>query len=324
MMMSSVTTLQVRVAKKQVEAVDICSFELVDLENRPLPIFSAGSHIDIQLPGGLTRQYSICNDPDQNDRYLVAVLKDGASRGGSIAMHDKVSAGDILTISTPKNHFPLVQKAKRSLLFAGGIGITPILSMAKYLARLGENFDLHYSSRSIERTAFLNDLQQSNFAATTHFHFDSGSPENALNLAALLAVPQQGVHVYVCGPKGFIEAVLSAARTHGWPPSQLHHEFFGAEVKSNKDQAGFEVQLASSGRIIPVSNGQTVVEALEAAGISIETSCAQGVCGTCLTRVIEGEPDHRDIYLTPDEQAANKQFLPCCSRSKSRRLVLDL
>ncbi|MDO8777013.1 MAG: iron-sulfur cluster-binding domain-containing protein, partial [Burkholderiaceae bacterium] len=145
-----------------------------------------------------------------------------------------------------------------------------------------------------------------------------------LDLKALLVKPKDGVHLYVCGPKGFMDAVLTTARAQGWPESQLHYEFFGAEVVSSESDASFEVQLASSGRIINVPKDQTVTRALSAAGVEVQTACEQGVCGTCLTRVLEGVPDHKDQYLTPEEQAANDQFLPCCSRAKTARLVLDL
>jgi vanillate O-demethylase ferredoxin subunit len=156
------------------------------------------------------------------------------------------------------------------------------------------------------------------------FHFDDGNAAQKLDMAALLAAPQAGTHLYVCGPKGFMDAALGLARAAGWPASQLHYEFFSAEVEKSDSDAAFEVKLASSGRIIPIGKDQSVTQALTAAGVEILTSCEQGVCGTCLTRVLEGEPDHKDQYLTPEEQSANDQFTPCCSRSKTPMLVLDL
>lgn len=316
--------LQVRVTRKAIEAQDICIFELVALDGGRLPAFSAGSHIDVQLPGGTTRQYSLCNDAAESHRYMIAVLKDPSTRGGSRAMHELVHEGNVLTISRPRNHFPLAHAARHSILFAGGIGITPILCMVERMARVGESFELHYCTRSRDRTAFLERIRSSSFADRTQFHFDDGPPEQKLDIAGCLATPQPGLHLYVCGPKGFMDAVLGSARGNGWPEDQLHYEFFSAEpVKSDTDGA-FEVQLASSGRVVIVAKDQSVVQALAQAGVEVATSCEQGVCGTCLTRVLEGEPDHRDMYLSPDEQAANDQFLPCCSRSKSPRLVLDL
>ena len=320
----SSSTLTVRVARKSVEAVDICTFELVDVNGHPLPAFSAGSHVDVNLPNGLTRQYSLCNDPAESHRYLIGVLRDPATRGGSQAMHDLVNAGDVLQISAPKNHFPLAHEARRSLLLAGGIGVTPILCMAERLAITGADFEMHYCTRSRDRTAFHDRIAASAFAAKVQFHFDDGAAAQKLDIASLLAAPQPGVHLYVCGPKGFMDAVLGTARAGGWPEAQLHYEFFSAEVVHSDSDASFEVQLASSGRIVVVPKDQTVVQALAAAGVEVQTSCEQGVCGTCLTRVLEGVPDHKDMYLTPEEQAANDQFTPCCSRAKSKRLVLDL
>jgi len=278
----------------------------------------------VHLPNGLTRQYSLCNQPNENHRYLIGVLRDAASRGGSATMHDVVKEGDVLEISTPKNHFPLAHEAKHSVLLAGGIGVTPILCMAERLAIAGERFEMHYCTRSQDRTAFHGRIGASSFADRVRFHFDDGAAEQKLDLAELLGKPQAGTHLYVCGPKGFMDAVLNTARAKGWPEPQLHYEFFAAEVVVHDSDASFEVKLASSGRIVVVPKGTTIVQALSEAGVEVQTSCEQGVCGTCLTRVLEGVPDHRDMYLTPEEQAANDQFLPCCSRSKSPQLVLDL
>lgn len=322
--MSSTSTLSVRVARKAVEALDICTFELVDVNGGPLPAFAAGSHVDVQLPGGITRQYSLCNDPKETHRYLIGVLRDPASRGGSKAMHELVQEGQVLQISVPRNHFPLAHEAKRSLLLAGGIGVTPILCMAERLAITGADFEMHYCTRSSERTAFKSRIESSGFASKVKFHFDDGAPGQKLDLAAVLASPQEGLHLYVCGPRGFMDAVLKTAHEQGWPDGQLHYEFFGAEVARSDSDASFEIRLASSGRLVMVPKDKTVTKALAEAGVEILMSCEQGVCGTCLTRVLEGVPDHRDSYLTPEEQAANDQFLPCCSRSKTPLLVLDL
>lgn len=327
--MSSAQTLQVRVARKAVEAQDIVTLELVALDGKALPAFSAGSHVDVALPDGkggpgLTRQYSLCNDPQETHRYLIGVLRDPASRGGSQAVHELVQEGDVLQISAPKNHFPLAHEARKSLLLAGGIGVTPILCMAERLAITGADFEMHYATRSAARTAFRQRIATAAFANKVRFHFDDGDAAQKLDLDQTLARPEAGTHLYVCGPKGFMDAVLGRARQNGWPEAQLHYEFFGAEVAKSDRDASFEVKLASSGRIIPVPKDKTVTQALAEAGVEILMSCEQGVCGTCLTRVLEGVPDHKDSYLTPEEQAANDQFLPCCSRSKTPQLVLDL
>ena len=315
--------LSVRIARKAVEALDICSFELVDVDGAALPGFSAGSHIDVHLGDGLTRQYSLCNVPSETHRYVIAVLRDPASRGGSSAMHGRVKEGDVLQISAPKNHFALAKEARHSVMVAGGIGVTPILCMAERLAVLGASFEMHYCTRARERTAFFERISRSGFATEVRFHFDDGEPAQKLDVAALVASPQTGAHLYVCGPKGFMDAVLGAARARGWPQDRLHYEYFAAEVVHANTDLGFEVQLASSGRVIAVTKEQTIVQALAASGVEVPTSCEQGVCGTCLTRVLDGLPDHKDMYLTPDEQSRNDQMLLCCSRAKSQRLVLD-
>jgi vanillate O-demethylase ferredoxin subunit len=320
----NIASLSVRVERKVQEALDICTFELVDVGGKPLPAFSAGSHIDVQLPGGITRQYSLCNDPQESHRYLIGVLKDPASRGGSKAMHELVNVGDTLTISAPRNHFPLAHEAAHSVLLAGGIGVTPILCMAERLAIASASFEMHYATRSRERTAFHQRIGKSGFASKVQFHLDDGAQEQKLQLATLLATPEAGTHLYVCGPKGFMDAVLGPARANGWPEAQIHYEYFGAEIIKSADDGSFQVQLASSGKIVRRPADQTVTAALAKAGVEILTSCEQGVCGTCITRVLEGEPDHRDLYFTPEEQARNDQFTPCCSRSKSPLLVLDL
>ncbi|HEX6363027.1 MAG TPA: ferredoxin reductase, partial [Albitalea sp.] len=254
--------IRVRVAAKTVEAIDICSFELVEESGRPLPSFSAGSHIDVTVGDGLTRQYSLCNDPAESHRYQIAVLRDPATRGGSAGMHDRVQAGDVLVISAPKNHFPLAHEARKSLLIAGGIGVTPILCMAERLAVTGADFEMHYCTRSRERTAFHDRIRGSRFAARVQFHFDDGPPAQAFDVERRLATPEPGTHLYVCGPKGFMDFVLGTARSRGWPEAQVHYEFFAADVAPSASDDSFEVQLASSGRVVSVPRDKTVVQAL--------------------------------------------------------------
>lgn len=316
-------TIEVKIVRKAREAEDIASFELASVHGGPLPSFSAGSHIDVRLADGLTRQYSLCNDPQDKDRYLIAVLRDPHSRGGSLAMHDRLHEGDVVRISEPKNHFPLVHST-RTLLFAGGIGVTPILCMAERLASLGADFEMHYSTRSRNRTAFFDRISASAYAGRVHFHFDDGPAEQKLDLPRLLASPDAGTHVHVCGPAGFIDYVTGTAKQQGWPERQVHLEYFGAPQQASGGNTEFEVQIASTGRRYVVPPDKTALRVLEENGIAIPMACEQGVCGTCLTRVLDGIPDHRDVYLTDDERAKNDQFAPCCSRAKSRALVLDL
>jgi vanillate O-demethylase ferredoxin subunit len=315
--------LAVKVVRKRMEAEGIASFELARVDGAPLPAFSAGSHVDVSVPGGLSRQYSLCNDSSEQHRYRIAVLRDPASRGGSIAMHEAVNEGDVLHISEPKNHFPL-QHATHSLLFAGGIGITPLLCMAQRLAAIGADFTLHYCTRSPERTAFRDEIAAASFANRVRFHHDSGPPSQKLHLDKALGPVDEGTHLYVCGPTGFIDHVVNGAKAAGWKPGQIHLEYFGAAPQDTAGDRPFEVKIASSGKLYQIAADQTVVRALAAQGVEIMTSCEQGVCGTCITRVLEGEPDHRDLYFTDEEKARNDQFTPCCSRAKSATLVLDL
>ncbi len=316
--------IEVIVLARHNEATDICSFELARTDGAPLPAFSAGAHIDVHLPGGLIRQYSLCNPPWEHQRYLIGVLKDPASRGGSRAMHEQLQVGQKLLVGEPRNLFPLAEDARRSLLFAGGIGITPILCMAERLHRLGADFELHYCARSAERAAFVERLQAAPFAERVQLHFDDGPATQRLDAAALLADPDPDTHLYVCGPGGFMEHVLSTAKAQGWAEQRAHREYFAAAPSNHENDGSFAVQLASSGQIIQIPADQSVAEALEASGILIPLSCEQGICGTCLTRVLAGEPEHRDLFLTEAEQAQNDQFTPCCSRAKSPLLVLDL
>ncbi len=324
--MTAQESLQVRVVRKQAEAEGITSFELARVDGAALPPFSAGSHIDVHLPGtagGLVRQYSLCNASHEQHRYRIAVLRDAASRGGSVAMHDSVHEGDVITISTPRNHFVL-HPAQRTLLLAGGIGVTPLLCMADRLASTGADFALHYCTRSAERTAFTDEIAASPVAPHAHHHFDAGEPAQKLDLATVLAEPGTDKRLYVCGPAGFIDHVVNTAKAMGWAQDQIHLEYFGAPAQDTSGDQGFEVRIASTGKTYAIAADVSVVEALRSQGIDILTSCEQGVCGTCLTRVLEGEVEHRDMYLTDEEKASNEQFMPCCSRARSKLLVLDL
>jgi len=318
------TPLLVRVARKHTEALDICSLDLVAEPGHALPAFSAGAHIDVALPNRLVRQYSLCNPPGDSGRYQIAVLRDAASRGGSQAVHEAVTEGSTLHISAPKNHFPLATEAPHHLLLAGGIGITPLLAMVEQLAREGGSFELHHCTRSRERTPFVARVSASAYAARVQHHFDDGDAAQKLDFAALLQRSPPGTHLYVCGPTGFMDAVLTAGRSAAWPEERLHREYFAAAPVDHANDGGFELEIASSGRVIPVRADQSALAALLAAGLDIPMSCEQGVCGTCLTGVKAGTPEHHDQYLTPEERAANNQFLPCCSRASSARLVLDL
>lgn len=322
-MVSSQEKYKVRLRKKSVEAEGINSFEFVDASGNELPAFTAGSHVDVMLDDGLVRQYSLCNSPLETHRYILGVLLDEASRGGSKAMH-RLQEGEVVTISAPRNHFSLADGATSSLLIAGGIGVTPILSMAESLFGDKKKFSMHYCARSRARMAFANRIEASGFAPSVSFHFDDQAASQKFVIEDALARACSDAHLYVCGPKGFMDWVLHATRSAGWQESRIHYEFFAGEAVSKDSDSAFDVRLARSGRLVRVAKDQSVVQALAAAGIEVPMSCEQGVCGTCLTRVLDGMPDHRDMYMTPDEHSKNDQFTPCCSRSKTAELTLDL
>jgi vanillate O-demethylase ferredoxin subunit len=323
--MSATPLLDVQIRRKRQEADEICSLELVDPQGRTLPQFSAGSHIDIHLPNGLVRQYSLCNPPTERDSYLIAVLRDPASRGGSAAVHALLNEGDTLKISEPRNHFQLVP-AEHAVLLGGGIGITPVLCMAERLTQADASFELHYCSRSPSRTAFKSRIEASPFATRSTFHFDDGNASQKLDIKATLGTPAAGKHLFVCGPTGFMEWVISGARGLGWAEDHIHREYFAAAPVDTSGDGSFEVRIASTGITLQVAKDQAVTTVLANHGFEVPTSCEQGVCGTCLVRVLEGEIEHRDMFLTEDEQNAHDQFTPCVSRARAgcRRLVLDL
>jgi vanillate O-demethylase ferredoxin subunit len=314
--------MKVLINSKKTEADDIVSLELVPTEGDSLPAFEAGAHIDLHLPNGLIRQYSLCNPPSETHRYLVAILKDPNSRGGSEAVHTLVNEGDEIEISAPRNLFPLNSDAKKTLLFAGGIGVTPILAMAETLHRAGKDFEMHYCARSQSRAAFMSRIQSSDFAKKVTCYFDD--EKQSLNAKAVMGSPTAGTHIYVCGPTGFMNFVIDSATSQHWPTEQVHKEYFAAEAVDKSHDGSFEVEIKSSGKVIHIRADQSVLEALEDEDIFLPVSCAEGICGTCVTGVLAGEPEHRDVFLTDAEKAANDKFTPCCSRSKSARLVLDL
>jgi vanillate monooxygenase ferredoxin subunit len=318
--------LSVRVVGRRDEAREVCSLELADLHGAPLPPFEAGAHIDVHLPGGLTRQYSLCGQPD-SQHYLIGVLRSPTSRGGSIKVHDGVKLGDVLRIGVPKNHFRLAPSAHHSVLIAGGIGITPILTMAETLLQRCTSFELHYAARSADRLAFRSRILGSGLRDHTTFHLDDAPAQQQLDAPTILRESPRDAHVYVCGPQGLIDLVRREAAAIGYSDAQVHFEFFTvdtASATSCPSGGAFRVQLARSGRVLPVPPGVSIVNVLATAGVDVPTSCELGVCGTCMTRVLQGVPDHRDLYLTPAERARNDCFTPCVSRALSELLVLDL
>lgn len=317
--------MELTVTRTRMIAEGVRLFELRRPAGDPLPPFTAGAHVEVRVADGIVRHYSLCNTPEERRRYVIAVLREAASRGGSAALHERVQEGDRLAVGAPRNLFPLDETAGRTLLFAGGIGITPILCMAERLLTLGRPFALHYAARSQNRMAFRERLTAPPFAGRAWLWCDDAPPEERLDARRILADPAADAHLYVCGPAPFIAHILDTATAQGWAADRLHREYFAAPPQAGPAQDGsFEVEIASSGLVCRVGPEQRVIDALAAHGVEVPVSCEQGVCGTCVTPIRSGIPDHRDLFLTDAERAANDRFTPCCSRALSGRLVLDL
>ena len=288
-----------------------------------LPPFEAGAHIDLHLPGGLVRSYSLANDSRERHRYLLGVLKDKASRGGSRCVHEQLRVGTVLTTSAPRNHFPLHKEAEHSVLIAGGIGITPILSMARCLQALGRSFEVIYLARSRAAAAFSEDL--SALGCRVHWHFDdeAGGPPELHTLLKTRAL-QDDTHCYACGPAVMLDAFEKACAELGHHNAHIER-FAAVEVKAADDaRSHFTVELRKSGQTFEVSPGTTLHQQLIALNANVPFSCEEGICGACETRVLEGTPDHRDMVLSSAEHASNQVMMVCVSGCKSERLVLDL
>jgi tetrachlorobenzoquinone reductase len=312
---------ELRVKRISYEAESVNSYELVLPAEGDLAPFTAGSHIDLHLKNGMIRSYSLVNDQSERHRYVIAVNKDTSGRGGSSFVHTTFKAGDIVTVSEPRNNFALREDAEYSLLIAGGIGITPLMSMIRRLQALGRPWKLFYAARTRRAAAFPGELDAIVPNADVDLHFDDEHAGRPFDLAAIIASAPGHAHIYCCGPVPMLEAFEKA--TAGRPSSHVHVEYFQAKQAPAVD-AGFEIRLARSKRTIAVEPGKTILDAVLDAGVMANYSCSEGVCGTCETRVIEGIPDHRDLFLSPEEKAANKTIMICCSGSKSGTLVLDL
>jgi vanillate monooxygenase ferredoxin subunit len=311
-----VTWAQAVVVAHSPATPDIAVIDLAPADGGEFPAYGAGAHIDVQVGSGLVRQYSLCGPPESG-HYRVAVLNEAASRGGSRMMH-ALKVGDRLWISAPRNRFPLVT-AQRHLLFAGGIGITPMVAMVRHLEREGGEYALHYCARSRTHAAFVPELAGN---PRVTLHFDDEAPEQILDLGRDLGDPQPDAAVYVCGPGGFMDFVLGRAAALGWPPHALHKERFGNE-QSVATSGTFTVRLASTGAEYAVPEGSSVLDVLLANGVDAPYSCQLGICGDCVVRVLAGDADHRDDVLTGDERAQGL-FTTCSSRALSPTLELDL
>ena len=318
----SVELQSLRLSGMRYEAEGIASFEFTEPGGQALPAFAPGAHVDLHLPNGLVRSYSLSNDSAEVHRYVVTVARDANSRGGSAYAHDALRVGQLLQVSVPANHFALDEGVADTVLIAGGVGITPIWCMAQRLRRLGRDFKLVYAARSRSNAAFLRELEAlgEQLGGGVRLHFDDES--GLLDVARVVQESAgPGTHLYCCGPVPMLEA-FEAACDH-LAPEQVHIEYFKAkDVPVTAD--GVELVLAKSARTIRVAAGQTVLDAVLDAGIDIPYSCMEGICGSCEVAVLDGIPDHHDSVLSDKQKASNRTMLICCSGAKSARLVLDL
>ena len=312
--------LRLRVTRCEPAADGIRLFELRDPSGADLPSFTPGSHLSIQVPNGSMRNYSLCSDPADRSRYVIAVKRDASGRGGSVSLVDSVGEGDTLGVSEPRNLFELNTAAPSYIFVAGGIGVTPMLSMIHWVRANGDRpFKLYYLTRNAPGTAFLSDLAGEDLRGRVTIHHDEGVTENAFDLWPVFEEPSKA-HIYCCGPRPLMDAVRDM--TGHWPASQVHFEDFGSDlVRPRADDVPFTVHLQRSGAALTVPVGSTILEVMRAHGLHAPSSCESGTCGTCKTRLVSGDVDHRDLVLSPAERT--NALMVCVSRAKAGDLVLD-
>ena len=311
--------MPLRVTRNDKIADGIHMLEFRDAGGQPLPEFSAGAHIAIQVPNGLLRKYSLCNDPAERNRYLVAVKRETNSRGGSANLIDHVKAGDELMVAPPVNDFGLPPRAQEFLFIAGGIGITPFMAMIRQLRTEGKRFRLFYCARSPETTAFLDELSAPEFKDQVTIHYDGGDPSRSLDLRPILQERKNREHLYCCGPRPLMEAVRHM--TDHWSSTAVHFEAFSDAETHKPTDKPFKVKLARSGAVIEVPTTKTILEALREHGLDVPSSCETGTCGTCRTKLLAGEADHRDLVLAEHERADT--IMICVSRARSDEITID-
>jgi phthalate 4,5-dioxygenase reductase component len=296
-------------------------FELVGLDGGELPAFTAGSHITVTAPSAQKRRYSLCNDPAERDRYLIAVKQEASGRGGSLSFTRDINEGDTVMVEPPENQFEMATaEPKRRIFIAGGIGITPIRAMIRHCIRHGKtNFMLYYFTRTPAAMAFRDEFMASEFDGKAVLHHDNGDPDQAYDLWPVLE-QQRGAHLYCCGPRGLMDAVRDM--TGHWPDSAVHFEDFVGASAPHADDRPFEVRLAKSGASYEVAADVSILDTLRRHGHVLASSCESGTCGTCRCRFVDGEPDHRDLVLSDDEK--KREIMICVSRAKSATLVLDV
>ncbi|AXK63300.1 oxidoreductase [Burkholderia sp. IDO3] len=316
----AVAHIDARVVDATMLTPEIRGVVFASADGAALPPAEPGAHVELRLPGGIVRQYSIVERAADGSTYRIAVLREPRSRGGSAYVVERLAPGDAVSLSAPRNHFVLDEHASDYVLIAGGIGITPILPMARRLEALGKPFTLCYLARSRERMALLDTIEGGALRLKTRLHFSERDGE--ADLRALLGTPRAGTQVYVCGPARLIDSVLDAARD--WPAGAIRFERFAAPCAPRDDARAFEVELASTGRRIAIPAERSILDVLRDERIAVESVCGEGICGTCAVRLLDGEADHRDGLQTDEEKRANHLIYICVSRAKSSRLVLDL
>lgn len=316
--------IEMRVAAISEETPEIRRFELECASGKPLPDFAPGSHIDLHFGDSLVRQYSLCNGPLERDRYVVAVKREPRSRGGSVALHERIRVNDVVGVTGPRNHFPLAEAGGEHLLLAAGIGVTPLLSMARHLQATAKPFRLKYFTRSKEHTAFHSELSEPAWQEQVEFLHGLDPAQLTAYFGRLFSqVPEDG-HVYVCGPRPFMDLALDSA-SEFYPKGNIHSEYFSSDTAAlARETREFTVRCARSDRTLVVPPDRSILDVLSINGIEVDVVCEQGVCGTCMTGVLEGRPDHRDSFLTEEERKANDQIMVCCSRSLDPLLILDI
>jgi len=311
--------MPLRVTRNDKIADGINLIEFRDLDGKPLPEFTAGAHIAIRVPNGLLRKYSLCNDPSERDRYQVAVKREANGRGGSANLIDSVKAGDRLMVAPPVNDFALPPRAQDFLFIAGGIGITPIMAMIREVQRQGKRFRLFYCTRSPQTTAFAGELSAPEFKGLVTIHHDRGDPACSLDLKPILAERKNREHLYCCGPRPLMEAVRHM--TDHWSSTAVHFEAFSEAETHKAGDKPFRVRLARSGKVLEVPVTKTILEVLRESGLDVPSSCETGTCGTCRTKLLAGEADHRDLVLADHER--KDQIMICVSRARSDEITID-
>lgn len=318
------TWLQARVSSVLQIADDVRQFEFVPAQESPWPAFTPGSHIDVCVGKDRVRQYSLCNAPSEQDRYVIAVRDDPHGRGGSHYANTEIKPGDTMTIGTPRNNFPLREQFDEYVLVAGGIGVTPLLSMAYRLHEIGKSFTLHLCARSRQAIPFRDQLNDFPFTDRIQLHFDDHDHAQRFEPASDVGKFEKQRVLYLCGPSGFMSSVIASARESGWDAEHIFSETFVPPAPSHEENQRFEVELARSGKVLAVEAHESLLDVLNNNDCPVICSCTQGICGSCMTPVLSGVPEHRDAVLTDAERDANNQMTVCVSRAKSARIVLDL